>query len=118
MKSILDRLTRLSNVNAVQRDEINHVRGVLSHFEPGMAVFKEFIQKLNNNRKDVKSYSKDDLDDDLGRIMSKDNLKRRIDSEIMKVPYLNKACNDYIKAIKANPMSHPAIEAEILGYSN
>ena len=116
--SILDRLTRLSNVNAVQRDEINHVRGVLSHFEPGMTVFKEFIQKLNKNREGVTSYSKDDLNDDLRRIMSKNNIKGRIDSEITQVPYLNKAYKAYIKAIKANPMNHSAIEAEILGYSN
>lgn len=115
---ILDRLTRLSNVNAIQQTEINQVRGVLSHFEPGMAVFKEFIQKLNKNREGVTSYSKVDLNDDLRRIMSKDNLKERIDSEISQVPYLNKAYNDYIKAITANPMSHPAIESEILGYSN
>ena len=116
--SILDRLTRLSNVNAVQRDEISHVRGVLSHFEPGMTVFKEFIQKLNKNREGVTSYSKDDLNDDLRRIMSKNNIKGRIDSEITQVPYLNKAYKAYIKAIKANPMNHSAIEAEIIGYSN
>ena len=115
--SILDRLTRLSNVNAVQRDEISHVRGVLSHFEPGMTVFKEFIQKLNKNREGVTSYSKDDLNDDLRRIMSKNNIKGRIDSEITQVPYLNKAYKAYIKAIKANPMNHSAIEAEILSQS-
>ena len=116
--SILDRLTRLRNLNAIQQNEINQVRGVLSHFEPGMTVFKEFIQKLNKNREGVTSYSKDDLNDDLRRIMSKDNLQGRIDSELSQVPYLNKAYKAYIKAIKANPMNHSAIEAEILGYSN
>ena len=116
--SILDRLTRLRNLNAIQQNEINQVRGVLSHFEPGMTVFKEFIQKLNKNRAGVTSYSKDDLNDDLRRIMSKNNIKGRIDSEITQVPYLNKAYKAYIKAIKANPMNHSAIEAEILGYSN
>ena len=116
--SILDRLTRLRNLNAIQQNEISHVRGVLSHFEPGMTVFKEFIQKLNKNREGVTSYSKDDLNDDLRRIMSKNNIKGRIDSEITQVPYLNKAYKAYIKAIKANPMNHSAIEAEILGYSN
>ena len=116
--SILDRLTRLRNLNAIQQNEINQVRGVLSHFEPGMTVFKEFIQKLNKNREGVTSYSKDDLNADLRRIMSKNNIKGRIDSEITQVPYLNKAYKAYIKAIKANPMNHSAIEAEILGYSN
>ena len=116
--SILDRLTRLRNLNAIQQNEINQVRGVLSHFEPGMTVFKEFIQKLNKNREGVTSYSKDDLNDDLRRIMSKNNIKGRIDSEITQGPYLNKAYKAYIKAIKANPMNHSAIEAEILGYSN
>lgn len=56
--SILDRLTRLRNLNAIQQNEINQVRGVLSHFEPGMTVFKEFIQKLNKNREGVTSYSR------------------------------------------------------------
>ena len=116
--SILDRLTRLRNLNAIQQNEINLVRGVLSHFDPGMTVFKEFIQKLNKNREGVTSYSKDDLNDDLRRIMSKNNIKGRIESEITQVPYLNKAYKAYIKAIKANPMNHSAIEAEILGYSN
>ena len=116
--SILDRLTRLRNLNAIQQNEINQVRGVLSHFEPGMTVFKEFIQKLNKNREGVTSYSKADLNDDLRRIMSKNNIKGRIDSEITQVPYLNKAYKAYIKAIKANPMNHSAIEAQILGYSN
>ena len=91
---------------------------MLSHFEPGMTIFKEFIQKLNKNREGVTSYSKADLNDDLRRIITKNNIKGRIDSEITQVPYLNKAYNDYLKAIKANPMSHPAIEAEILSYPN
>lgn len=114
--NILDRLARLSNVNAVQQTEINQVRGVLSNFEPGMAAFKVFIQDLNRRREGASSYSKDDLNHDLSKV--KEKLQGRLDSEILKVPYLNKAYNDYIKAITANPMSHPAIEAEILGYSN
>ena len=99
--SILDRLTQLRNLNAIQQNEINQVRGVLSHFEPGMTVFKEFIQKLNKNREGVTSYSKDDLNDDLRRIMSKNNIKGRIDSEITQVPYLNKAYKAYIKSYES-----------------
>ena len=45
-------------------------------------------------------------------------LQERIDSEITQVPYLEKAYNEYIKAIIAKPMSHPAIENEILNNSN
>ena len=45
-------------------------------------------------------------------------LQEKIESEIIQVPYLKKAYNEYLKAVNANPMSHPVIETEILNYSN
>lgn len=113
---INDRLTSISGTNSIQQDEINQVRGLLSHFEPGMATFKLFIQEINRRREGVSSYSKDDLGHDLSKV--KDKLKGDINSEIMQVPYLKIAYIDYINAITAKPMSHPAIELEILNYSN
>lgn len=113
---INESLTRVYSTNSIQQSEINQVRGLLSHFESGMATFKLFIQEINRRRDGASSYSKDDLSHDLSKVQ--DKLKKKINSEIMQVPYLKKAYNDYINAITAKPMSHPAIESEILNYSN
>ena len=113
---ISDCLAKVTGTNSAQQREINLVRGQLSHFEPGMSTFKLFIQEFNRRREGVTSYSKDDLSHDLSAVRKK--LQERIDSEITQVPYLEKAYNEYIKAIIAKPMSHPAIENEILNNSN
>lgn len=113
---INDRLTSISGANSIQQGEINQVQSSLSHFESGMATFKLFIQEINRRRGGVSSYSKDDFSYDLSKV--KKELKEEIDSEIMQVPYLKKVYNNYIKAITANPLGHPAIESEILNYSN
>lgn len=115
---INQKIANMKDINSAQQSEINAVRGKLSHFEPGMLVFKEFIVKLNKCRDGATNYSKDDLKDDLKRIFAKDNLRERIESEIFLVPYLAKTFNEYINTIKAKPMSHPEIETEILNYSN
>lgn len=113
---INERLIGISGINFIQKGEINQVGVLLSLFEPGMATFKLFIQEINRRREGVSSYSKDDLGHDLSKV--KDKLKEKIDSEIMQVPYLKTAFNDYIYAITTKPMSHPVIESEILNYSN
>lgn len=118
LNRINQNLENIRNANSIQSSEIDQIRGRLSHFESGMATFKEFIVKLNKNREGATSYSLDDLNDDLRRIFSKDNLKERIDSEIIMVPYLERSYNEFINAINSEPMSHPEIEAEILKYSN
>lgn len=113
---ITERLVNVKETNPIQHSEMNQLRGMLANYEPGMATFKLFIQELNRRREGVTSYSKDDLSHDLSAVRKK--LQERIDSEITQVPYLEKAYNEYIKAIIAKPMSHPAIENEILNYSN
>lgn len=111
---INERLINVEETNPIQQSEINQVRGMLAHFEPGMAAFKTFIQEINRRREGSSSYSKDDLNHDLSKV--KEKLQGKIDSDILSVPYLSKAYNDYLKAINAKPMSHPVIEAEILKY--
>lgn len=118
LNRIIQNLANIKGANPAQQSEISQIREILSHFEPGMSTFKEFIIQLNRNRDGVTSYSNDDLSDDLRRIFTKDNLIERINSEIIQVPYLERAYNDYVNAIKAKPMSHPEIETEILNYSN
>ena len=113
---INERLRSVSGTNSIQQGEIKQVWGMLSHYESGMATFKLFIQEISRRREGVSSYSRDDLNHDLSVV--KDKLKEEIDSEIMQVPYLKKAYNDYINEITAKPMSHPAIEPEILNYTN
>ncbi len=111
---INERLINVKGTNQIQQSEINQVRGMLAHFEPGMAAFKTFIQEINRRREGTSSYSKDDLNHDLSKV--KEKLQGKIDFDILSVPYLSKAYNDYLKAIIAKPMSHPVIEAEILKY--
>lgn len=113
---INERLRSVSGTNSIQQGEIKQVWDMLSHYESGMATFKLFIQEINRRREGVSSYSRDDLNHDLSVV--KDKLKGEIDSAIMQVPYLKKAYNDYINEITAKPMSHPAIEPEILNYTN
>ncbi|SPY34983.1 Uncharacterised protein [Porphyromonas cangingivalis] len=113
---ISERLTNVKETNPIQLSEINQLRGMLALYEPGMATFKLFIQELNRRREGATTYSSEDLNHDLSSVKKK--LQEKIDSEIIQVPYLEKAYNEYLKALNAKPMSHPAIETEILNYSN
>ena len=113
---ISERLINVKETNQIQHSEINQLRGMLAHYEPGMATFKLFIQELNRRREGAITYSSEDLNHDLSTVKKK--LQEKIESEIIQVPYLKKAYNEYLKAVNAKPMSHPAIETEILNYSN
>lgn len=113
---IRERLINVKETNSIQHSEISHLRSLLDNYEPGMATFKLFIQELNRRREGATTYSSEDLNHDLSSVKKK--LQEKIDSEIIQVPYLEKAYNEYLKAVNATPMSHPAIETEILNYSN
>lgn len=113
---INERLKNVKETNSIQHSEISQLRDMLAHYEPGMATFKLFIQELNRRRKGATTYSSEDLNYDLSAVKKK--LQEKIDSEIIQVPYLEKIYNEYLKAINTKPMSHPAIETEILNYSN
>lgn len=113
---ISERLINVKETNSIQYSEISQLRGMLAHYEPGMATFKLFIQELNRRREGATTYSSEDLNYDLSAVKKK--LQEKIDSEIIQVPYLEKMYNEYLKAVNAKPMSHPVIETEILNYSN
>ena len=113
---ISERLINVKETNSIQHSEISHLRSLLAQYEPGMATFKLFIQELNRRREGATTYSSEDLIHDLSAVKKK--LQEKIETDIIQVPYLEKAYNEYLKAVYETPMSHPAIETEILNYSN
>ena len=101
-----------TDMNNVQNEEMNTVRTKLQGFEQGLNTFKELINAIAKKRGVI--FSKRDLDDELDIILKRDNLKGRINDQVMKVPYLKNKYQAYIKALQAEPTKQPAIEKEIL----
>lgn len=101
-----------TDMNNVQNEEMNTVRTKLQGFEQGLNTFKELINAIAKKRGTI--FSKRDLDDELDIILKRDNLKGRINDQVMKVPYLKNKYQAYIKALQAEPTKQPAIEKEIL----
>jgi len=101
-----------TDMNNVQTEEMNTVRTKLQGFEQGLNTFKELINAIAKKRGTI--FSKRDLDDELDIILKRDNLKGRINDQVMKVPYLKNKYQAYIKALQAEPTKQPAIEKEIL----
>ena len=101
-----------TDMNNVQNEEMNTVRTKLQGFEQGLNTFKELINAIAKKRGAI--FSKRDLDDELDIILKRDNLKGRINDQVMKVPYLKNKYQAYIKALQAEPTKQPAIEKEIL----
>ncbi len=101
-----------TDMNNVQTEEMNTVRTELQGFEQGLNTFKELINAIAKKRGAI--FSKRDLDDELDIILKRDNLKGRINDQVMKVPYLKNKYQAYIKALQAEPTKQPAIEKEIL----
>ena len=101
-----------TDMNNVQTEEMNSVRSKLQGFEQGLNTFKELINAIAKKRGAI--FSKRDLDDELDIILKRDNLKGRINDQVMKVPYLKNKYQAYIKALQAEPTKQPAIEKEIL----
>ena len=101
-----------NDMNSIQTEEMNAVRNELQGFEQGLNTFKELINALAKKRGTI--FSKRDLDDELDIILNKDNLKGRINTQVMSVPYLKKKYNEYIKALQTAPTKQPTTEKEIL----
>lgn len=101
-----------TDMNNVQNEEMNTVRTKLQGFEQGLNTFKELINAIAKKRGTI--FSKRDLDDELDIILKRDNLKGRINDQVMRVPYLKNKYQAYIKALQAEPTKQPAIEKEIL----
>lgn len=100
-------------LNSVQAEEINTVRTELQNYEKGISTFQEFIKAVNAKQGII--FSRNDLDDELGIIFGKNNLKQRIMTTVETVPYLKDKYNEYLKAIRSNPGKPTKVEEEILG---
>lgn len=110
----LKAISSINGINNLQAEEINILKSQLEKFEEGVIVFKEFIERLNSKRSGMTRYSSSDFADDYPFIVQ--GLADRIEQYIIPVPYLNQEYTKYMEAIRTNPMQHPAIEKEILGF--
>lgn len=110
----LKAISSINDINNLQAEEINILKSQLEKFEEGVIVFKEFIERLNSKRSGMTRYSSSDFADDYPFIVQ--DLEDRIEQYITSVPYLNQEYLKYMEAIESNPMQHPAIEKEILGF--
>ena len=106
--------TQIKGTNFHQQKEIDELKTQLTIFPDGLAAFKEFITELNKMRNGVDKYSMEWFQDDSKRILSKNNLGKRIEEKLKRVPYLNKKFEEYMNAFKAAPNKHSNIETEIL----
>lgn len=114
VQNSLEAISSIKDVNNSQAEEINVLKSQLERFEEGVLVFKEFIERLNSKRSGMTRYSSSDFSDDFPFIVQ--GLEDRIEQFIISVPYLNQEYSKYMDAIRSNPMQHPEIEKEILGF--
>ena len=106
-------LANLQKCSPIQQKEISELRTILLTYEDGLNAFKEFINNLNETRKQYESYSLQFFEADK-EIIFKNKLETRINNKLLKVPYLKSRYNDFIKEFKANPSGHYDVEKEIL----
>lgn len=106
--------TQIKGTNLLQQKEIDELKTQLTVFPDGLAAFKEFINELNKMRDGVDKYSMEWFQDDSKRILSKNNLGKRIEEKLKRVSYLNKKFEEFMNAFKAAPNKHSNIETEIL----
>lgn len=109
----LTSVTQIKGTNPLQQKEIVELKTQLTLFPEGLAVFKEYITKLNEMRNGV-NYSMEFFQTDNRQILSKNNLGNRIESKLKRVPYLNKKFEEFMNAFKAAPNKHSNVETEIL----
>ena len=105
--------TQIKNANTVQIKEINELKTQLTLFPDGLAAFKEYITKLNVVRNGV-NYSMEYFQTDNEQILSKNDIRNRIENKLKKVPYLNKKFEEFMAALKKAPNKHSDVETEIL----
>lgn len=105
--------SQIKGTNEVQVKEINKLKTQLTLFPEGLAAFKEYITNLNRRRDGV-NYSMEYFQTDSEQILSKNDLRNRIENKLKTVPYLNKKFEEFIAALKRAPNRHPDVETEIL----
>lgn len=105
-------IPKFSNTNSTQQNEIVELKKQLMVFLDGLATFKEFINNLNECRKDV-NYSLEYYKADNSRIF-RNGLEQRIKEKLLVVPYLKIKYERFMQEFKRNPNKHSDIETEIL----
>lgn len=105
---------QIKGINASQQKEVGEVKGQLLSFNEGLLAFKEFINSINEKRKGVNNYKWEFFETDRDFIYSENNLGKRIEAQLKRVPYLKKKFDAFMKAFKAAPSKHSNIENEIL----
>lgn len=97
-----------------QQKDINRLLGGAENYAKGIAVFKKYIDEINRRRNGMDDYyTVEYYNDDRERTLDTDNLRKDIDRYVRQVPYLDKAFEDYHRALLSAPASHPEIEKEI-----
>lgn len=112
VEKALTSVSQIKEVNQLQQKEISELKAQLTLFADGLSTFKEFITTLNDKRKGVNNYSYEYFQDD--QVLSINNLSQRIETQVKRVPYLNRKFEAFMKAFQAAPNKHSPIEAEIL----
>lgn len=109
----LAKLQSMQNLSISQKNEIVSTKKQLESFSDGLLAFKEFINNLNECRKETDKYSWDYFLADK-RPIYKNNLEERINTKLYAVPYLKNKYEEFMKAFKKSPNKHFDIETEIL----
>ena len=107
-------VTQIKGTNTLQQKEIIELQTQMTLFPEGLAVFKEFITRLNDMRNGV-NYSMEYYQTDSKQIMSKNDLGNSINDKLVRVPYLKKKFEEFMTEFKKNPNKHSEVEKEILG---
>lgn len=109
----LGKLQSMQNLSISQKSEIVSIKKQLESFSDGLLAFKEFINNLNECRKETDKYSWEYFLADKKPIY-KNNLEERINTKLYAVPYLKNKYEEFMKVFKKSPNKHFDIETEIL----
>lgn len=105
-------LKEMRGIQREQQTDIDKACYSLMNYVNGLKAFKEFINNLNDKRKDVQ-YTYNYFEQDKPSIM-KDGLDKRIEQYLLCVPFLKRKYAEFMKEFRANPNRHSAVEEEIL----
>ena len=123
IETLVSNLSETCDVNPVQQQEIDSVKGLLTHYEDGVKVFQKYIKRLNWQRKDrtKEGYHTKDFKRSHNYILQQpiekdkqSTIQEGIKQFINPIPYLKTEFEKYLKILEKEPMQHPAIEQEIL----
>lgn len=110
----LQETTQIKCNSVAQKSELETAKKQLDRFVPGIEAMKELVNAINAYRAGMENFKYQDFLDVRDMILEQNNLGNRINENVMVVPYLKKAYEAFMKALKAAPTKHSAIEEEIL----